>query len=150
MNTIYHKNKKIDRAKWQKGPWDKEPDFYEWITEVGYSAFMSRLCVVNSDSIGVWTCQVEAPHPSDSLKHYMFNLSLQRDYHIQWGMSLKTDIENVAEYCLSMEHYKGPMSSSEKQYRGEYKTFEETKEAGEKMAAALYDLNRKYNLKAFW
>jgi hypothetical protein len=137
MNRKWAEEKAIDRTGWEAGPWDDEPDYYEWTTAVGYPAYMMRM-----DS-GAWAGIIEAPHPTDgmmmlALAHHM------RDKHPleqQAGMVSKTDVEGIGGYTYSMEHYASPSPAygGRTWNRGPYKTYSEVIKFCEEAAKRIYD-----------
>ena len=135
----YAKTKVIDRTNWEPGPWDYEPDYYEWITEAGYEAYIGRL------DFGSFYCVVIAPHPSGyDFSKFMKYLMHEMSNHI--SLVSKTDIENVSEFCMSFEHYKRPDPREQKFSRGGYPLLEVVKKFGENAASGIWLLNTNRNL----
>jgi hypothetical protein len=139
MTKEYHRKDVADRSGWPKGPWDSEPDFYEWTTAVGYEAYMFRL---NS---GAWAASITAPHPSGQMllafTHHMRDM--YPDDH-QAGMISKTDVEGIGDFCLSMEHYAspGPAYDGRDWNRGPYKTLDEVIQITEQVATHIYETHQ--------
>jgi hypothetical protein len=135
----YHKDDKADRSSWVSGPWDSEPDFYQWITSVGYQAWTYRL------KSGVWAVSIIAPHPVGSTSLLKFCHSMRDKRHNQMDHQLalisKTDREDIGEFHVSMEHWESPGPSGRIWYRGPYKTLEEVKQIAEDVAQDIFDLN---------
>lgn len=131
----------IDRSSWKPGPWDNEPDYHDWETKAGYQAFAGRL------DMGTWYGYVVAPHPSSEIPGLKFRRFMNKlgTMGIRCGMVVKTEIENVGEFCFSFEHY-APPSDPDKKCFGPYKTFEEIIEACEKLANNLLSLNNDESL----
>jgi hypothetical protein len=140
MNRKWAQEKEVDRTGWEPGPWDDEPDYYEWTTSVGYPAFMMRI-----DS-GAWAGIVEAPHPTDGMMLLAFSHHMRDTYRSQHqaGMISKTDIEGMGQFCFSMEHYAspGPAYGGRTWNRGPYKTMNETIKICEEEAQHIYDTNK--------
>ncbi len=136
MDREWAKKKVVDREGWEPGPWDKEPDYYEWTTAVGYPAFLMRI------ESGAWAGIVEAPHPSGMMllafSHHMRDK--YRSQH-QAGMISKTDVEGIGQFCFSMEHYAspGPAYGGRTWNRGPYKTMEDTIKICEEQAQQIFD-----------
>lgn len=141
MDRKYTRERVIDRTDWKSGPWDNEPDYLEWTTDVGYPAYMFRL-----DS-GSWVCVVEAPSPSDGKMILAFSHTLRdkrwnKEYG-QPGSSSYTDVEGIVGYNCSMEHWECPGHSEyHKTFRGPYKTLEETKQICEDVAKDIFDIHK--------
>lgn len=139
MTKEYHRNDVADRSSWPSGPWDSEPDFYEWTTAVGYEAYMFRL-----DS-GAWAASITAPHPQGimllAFSHHMRD-NYPKDH--QAGMISKTDIEGIGEFCLSMEHYAspGPSYGGRTWNRGPYKTLSEVIQICEDVALHIFETHK--------
>lgn len=137
MNKEHYRNDVADRSSWGSGPWDNEPDFFEWDTQVGYPAWAARL-----DS-GAWFVNVIAPYPTDGKMLLAFSHTIRdkyyaRDWAGQPGMIAKTEQEGIGEHCISMEHWCHPGPNKDKK-RGPYKTLEEVKEYAEKAALYIFD-----------
>lgn len=141
MNREWAKEKAIDRSGWAPGPWDTEPDYYEWDTKVGYPAFMIRL------ESGAWCGIIEAPYPTEGIMSLAFSHTLRDKRWNQMthsvGMVSKTDVEGVGQHCISMEHWEspGPAYGGRTWNRGPYKTLEEVKQICEDVAGDIFDLH---------
>ncbi len=139
MNRDWAKEKVFDRASWPSGPWDNEPDYYEWTTQAGYPAFTLRL------ESGAWVGIIEAPYPTEGKMLLAFSHTMRdkrfRQIDHQPGMISKTDVEGIGQYCLSMEHYEspGPAYGGRTWNRGPYKTLEEVKQICEDVAQDIFD-----------
>lgn len=139
MTRDWAKNRDIDRSSWGAGPWDNEPDYYEWTTEAGYSAYAGRL------DTGTWYGIVVAPYPTESMMLLAFCHHIRDKYFNhgridhQPGVISKTDQEGIGEYCMSMEHYKAPSDSENKPKRGPYKTLEDVKVICENNARYIFE-----------
>lgn len=155
MDREYYRHDKIDRSSWESGPWDNEPDYFEWTTGAGYPAWAGRL------SSGAWFGIVEAPHPAikddgwSGRKDFMefsdvLHNKRRNQMEHQFGMVSKTDKENVGGFTFSMEHWESPGPSNREWHRGPYKTLEELKKICEDVAQDIYETNRYFELKAFW
>src|SRR5579885_2819656 len=137
MNKADYKTKKVDRSSWKSGPWDNEPDYYEWTTNVGYFVWMGRL-----DS-GAWFAIIEAPCPTDGTMLLAFSHTLcYKINSSQFGMIDKTDKEDIGGFVYSMEHWESPGPSKREWYRGPYKTLEETKQFCEELAQDIFDTHK--------
>lgn len=136
---LFDKDHTVDRSGWKSGPWDSEPDCHEWVTRVGYQAYIGRL-----DS-GVWCSCVIAPEaPGTHLEQMKFHSRLQHMSHTRefnTGGSAYTDVPGMIEYCSSAEHWEAPGHSDRTWWRGPYKTMNEFKERCENLAAALLELH---------
>lgn len=139
MSRGYHKDDVADRSGWAPGPWDGEPDFYEWTTAVGYEAYTYRL-----DS-GAWAVSIIAPYPTEGRDLLAFSHTMrdQRPEH-RAGMISKTDVEGIGEHHVSMEHWAspGPAYGGRTWNRGPYKTLEETKQIAESVAKHIFDTHK--------
>lgn len=140
MDREWAKDNQVDRSGWTAGPWDDEPDYYEWTTSVGYPAYLTRM-----DS-GAWAGIVEAPHPTDGTMMLAFSHHMRDKYpnaH-QAGMVSKTDDPNIGAYCYSMEHYAspGPAYGGRIWNRGPYKTMSDTIQLCEEAAQRLFDTHK--------
>lgn len=150
----YAKSKVIDRSEWPPGPWDNEPDYYEWTTEAGYEAYTCRLMC------GAWVGIIIAPYPTDGMMLLAFSHTMrdkrfdQLDH--QPGMISKTDQEGIGEFCLSMEHWESPGPASyrpiggPKFTRGPYKTLEEVKQICENVAADILETHTTQSYKDYF
>lgn len=140
MRRGWAQEKEIDRTSWPRGPWDDEPDYYEWVTLAGYPAFAFRL------ESGAWAGIVEAPHPTDGMMLLAFSHTMRDNYpdQHQAGMISKTDVEGIGQFCLSMEHYAspGPAYGGRTWNRGPYKTLEEVKQICEDVAKSIFDTHK--------
>jgi len=143
MSKEYHRDDVADRSGWAPGPWDGEPDFYEWTTAVGYEAYMFRL-----DS-GAWAAAIIAPYPQGKGQEVMgFHHTLREKRWNQLdhlpGMCSKSDIEGYSEYCLSMEHWAspGPAYGGRTWNRGPYKTLVELKQICEEVGQDIFNTHK--------
>lgn len=142
MDREYNKNRKIDRSSWGAGPWDKEPDFVEWITQVGYPAWAARL-----DS-GAWFLIIEAPlPPTDTSLALTFYHTLHRkrrnELDHQCGVVGHTSgQEGIGDFTLSMELWVSPCHTDRAWHRGPYKTLEELKQICEDVASDIYETHK--------
>lgn len=147
MNRDYAKEK-ADRTGWPAGPWDNEPDYYEWITKVGYSAFTMRL------ESGAWVGIVEAPYPTEGKMLLAFSHHMRDTYpnQHQAGCISKTDIEGLGQFCLSMEHYEspGPAYGGRTWNRGPYKTLNEVKQICEEVAQSIFTTHKEGTYKNYF
>lgn len=142
---LFSKEDAADRSAWKSGPWDSEPDYYEWTTRAGYPAYIGRL-----DS-GAWAGAVTAPEaPGEkSYEKMKFHRRLQHMSHTRefnTGMSSYTDVDGIIEYCSSGEHWEAPGPSNRTFWRGPYKTMEEFKERLENLADAILELHNNPDL----
>jgi hypothetical protein len=143
MSKEFHRNRQLDRSAWASGPWDNEPDFYEWTTGVGYEAHAYRL-----DS-GAWAAGIIAPYPTGEGAETMgFHHTLRDKRWHEMDHSIcmvsKTDREDVGEYCLSMEHWAspGPAYGGRDWNRGPYKTLDELKQICEEVAQDIFNTHK--------
>lgn len=134
MTKEWARGRVIDRSQWKSGPWDNEPDFYEWITESGYEAYCGRL------PTGTWYGYVIAPHP-DGIEFSKYMHYLHWDLKHQVGMVVKTDIKNVGEFGVSFEHNEAPGPTNRTFYRGPYRTLDDMKKDLEALAKDILLLN---------
>lgn len=139
----YAQEKKIDRKSWGPGPWDNEPDFYEWTTQVGYEAYLCRL-----DS-GTWvgtfiTPNLQGEHIETAGFHAMLRDKRHgnEDYPFTPGVSSYVDYpkKDFVEHHISMEHWEAPGPSNREWHRGPYKTFEDIIRITESMAKDYFDI----------
>lgn len=143
MSKEYHRNDKADRSNWPSGPWDDEPDFYEWTTAVGYEAYMFRL------ESGAWAAAITAPYPTAKGPGTMGFHHTLRDKRINQMdhsvcMVSKTDIEGIGDFCISMEHWEspGPAYGGRTWNRGPYKTIKELKQICENVAQDIFEVHQ--------
>lgn len=131
MSKEWTKERKINREGWPPGPWDNEPDFYEWITAAGYEAYAGRL------QDGCWFGVVTAPHPTEGTMLLAFSHTIRDKSRgkLCAGLVSKTDQEGVGEFCYSMEHYQSPIPK--KNGWGPYKTLEDIKQHCEDAAQLI-------------
>lgn len=144
---LFDKDHTVDRSTWKSGPWDNEPDYYEWTTRAGYPAYLGRL------SSGAWAGAVSAPEaPGDKsyIKHMFYNKLAYMGYNTKkefsTGHSSYTDTPGILDYCSSAEHWEAPGPSNRTWWRGPYKTLEEFKERCENLADALLELHNNPDL----
>jgi hypothetical protein len=132
MSREYSKAKQINRRGWPHGPWDNEPDFYEWTTAVGYSAYAARL------DDGCWFGVIVAPFPTEGtmLLAFCHTIRDKSRGHFSSGMIAKSDQEGIGEWHYSMEHYQSPIPRD--QSRGPYKTLEDVKQHCESAAQLIF------------
>lgn len=136
MISDYRRNKKVDRSSWPEGPWDNEPDIYEWITSSGYKACASRL------DTGAWVGEIEAPFPDDKdVSNTLSFAHTLRERKCGIGMVTKTDVTGTVHFCISFEHYKHPAPIPREHHWGEYKTLSEVIVMCNKTATHIKDLN---------
>jgi len=145
MSKQWAKERTIDRETWPSGPWDDEPDFHEWITPAGYSAYAARL------ESGAWYAAIIAPYPKEGMTGLAFSHTLRDKRHARWyrdrkdphlpGMVSKSDVDGLSEWTISMEHYDSPLPSKFHSWtRGAYKTLEETIEITNSVAQDIFDI----------
>jgi hypothetical protein len=133
MSKEYSKARKINRRGWPHGPWDSEPDFYEWTTSVGYPAYVGRL------PDGCWFGVVEAPLPAEEGSMYLAFSHTIRDKsngRLCAGLISKTDREGIGEFHYSMEHYQSPIPREHSW--GPYKTLEYVRQHCEDAAHLIW------------
>lgn len=152
MSKKWSKDQEVDRSNWSAGPWDNEPDFYEWTTSVGYEAYLCRL-----DS-GAWAGKVIAPYPTEGTMLLAFSHTMRdkrrNQIEYQPGMIAPSDdnVEGIGEYCLSMEHWEspGPAYGGRTWNRGPYKTLEETKQICEVVAGDIFETHSTQTYKNYF
>ena len=139
MSKEFSRTRKIERKSWGPGPWDEEPDFYEWTTGAGYEAYAHRL-----DS-GTWVGVIIAPlppqtHASDSLAFYhTLREKRMRQFDHRIGLTSYSDIPGYGEYCLSMEHFQSPGPSSQEWNKGPYKSLKDIIQICENVAQDIFE-----------
>lgn len=144
---LFDKDHTVDRSTWKPGPWDNEPDYYEWTTAAGYPAYIGRL---NS---GAWAGSVSAPAPIGDLylqQKFYNKLSVNNFDKFTVGHTSYNEVPGILDYCTSGEHWEAPGTSSRSFWRGPYKTLEEFKERCENLAEAIMALHNDPNLYKDW
>ena len=135
----FAKNRTINRQDWASGPWDNEPDYYEWTTAAGYEAYLFRL------DTGTWVGNIIAPYPTEGTTLMAFSHTLRdkrwRQFDHRIGLISKTETDGIGEFGLSMEHYSSP-SNPTKESHGPYKTMEETKQICEDIAQDIFQTHK--------
>lgn len=147
---LFKEDHSVDRSSWKSGPWDSEPDYYEWITAVGYKAYMGRL------SSGCWAGIVIAPDAPgnkswEKLKFYnaLYHMSVVSG-EFSTGHSSLSDTPGMIEYCSSASAWECPGESKMTWFRGPYKTIEEFKQRMENLATAIFKLHNDPSLYESW
>lgn len=138
MISDYFKSKVVDRTGWPSGPWDNEPDFYEWTTSCGYQAYLFRL------DMGAWAGNIIAPNPEGQmLLAFSYTLRDKRRDQLEYQTSMisKTDIDGIGHHGFCFESYEHP-GSKRSWHRGPYKTLEESKNICEVIAQDIFEQNQ--------
>jgi hypothetical protein len=136
LSREFSKAQKINRRGWPQGPWDNEPDFYEWTTTVGYLAYAARL------DDGCWFGVVEAPYPTDSVMLMAFSHTIRDKSfgRLSSGLVAKSNQKGIGEFCYSMERYQSPIPREISW--GEYKTLEDVKKHCEEAAQLIFTTHK--------
>lgn len=150
MNREWGKHQKIDRKSWAPGPWDSEPDFYEWTTQVGYPAWAARL------QSGSWFLVIEAPYPHKEDGafrmgfHHCIRDKSEGRIELEPGSCFSTDKEDILGFVSSLEHWESPGPSDRTWWRGPYKTLEDVKKIGEKLASNILEVHQEEKYKRYF
>jgi hypothetical protein len=137
-----YQREKMDRSAWAPGPWDNEPDFYEWTTRAGYEAYAYRL------HSGAWATAIVAPHPLGiELMKFMHTLRDEFENHLL-GNIMATDVPTIGEFGISFEHWASPGTDRYRtSWRGPYKILKEVVAVTETSARDISELNKIWNTK---